>query len=70
MAGKKRTQKRNANAHLRRLTQAYLTPISQFQPSVVRTAHDKVDSVYYLGWCTMDIVSFFFVTNEKEIANA
>ncbi|VDK83214.1 unnamed protein product [Litomosoides sigmodontis] len=45
---KKRTQKRNANAHLRRLTQAYLTPVSQFQPSVVRTAHDKVDSVYYL----------------------
>uniref|UniRef100_A0AAF5RVW4 Phosphorylase b kinase regulatory subunit n=2 Tax=Wuchereria bancrofti TaxID=6293 RepID=A0AAF5RVW4_WUCBA len=46
---KKRPHKRrNANIHLRRLTQAYLTPVNQFQPLVVRTAYDKVDSVYYL----------------------
>ncbi|KAM3726600.1 putative phosphorylase b kinase regulatory subunit beta [Dirofilaria immitis] len=32
----------------RRLTQAYLTSVSQLQPLVVRTAYDKVDSVYYL----------------------
>lgn len=50
---KQRRKHRNANTHLRRLTQAYLTPISQFQPSIVRTAYDKVDSVYYLGWCSV-----------------
>ncbi|KAL3981501.1 Glycosyl hydrolases 15 family protein [Acanthocheilonema viteae] len=46
---KKRARKRqNANTHLRRLTRAYLTPISQFQPLVVRTAYDKVDNIYCL----------------------
>ncbi|KAK6109710.1 Glycosyl hydrolases 15 family protein [Brugia pahangi] len=50
MLGLKRRphKRRNANIHLRRLTQAYLTPVNQFQPLVVRTAYDKVDSVYYL----------------------
>ncbi|MCP9266171.1 Phosphorylase b kinase regulatory subunit beta [Dirofilaria immitis] len=41
-------KRRNTNTHLRRLTQAYLTSVSQLQPLVVRTAYDKVDSVYYL----------------------
>ncbi|CAG9539143.1 unnamed protein product [Cercopithifilaria johnstoni] len=50
MLGLKRRSRKyqNENTHLRRLTQAYLTPISQFQPLVVHTAHEKVDSVYYL----------------------
>lgn len=55
MLGPKRRLRKhhNAKTHLGRLTQAYLTPVSQFQPLVVRTAYDKVDSVYYLGWYTI-----------------
>ncbi|OZC10490.1 phosphorylase kinase alpha/beta [Onchocerca flexuosa] len=46
---KKRPRKRrDGNTHLRRLTQAYLTSVTQLQPLGVRTAYDKVDGVYYL----------------------
>uniref|UniRef100_A0A1I7VHF3 Phosphorylase b kinase regulatory subunit n=1 Tax=Loa loa TaxID=7209 RepID=A0A1I7VHF3_LOALO len=49
LSHKRRSRRRHTpNTHLRRLTQAYLTPVNQFQPLVVRTAYDKVDNVYYL----------------------
>lgn len=45
------------NTRLRRLTQAYLTPISQVQPTFVRTAYDRVDNVYYLGISLLNSVN-------------
>uniref|UniRef100_A0A915PP76 Phosphorylase b kinase regulatory subunit n=1 Tax=Setaria digitata TaxID=48799 RepID=A0A915PP76_9BILA len=48
LSQKRRHRGRSPNTRLRRLTQAYLTPVSHFQPQIVRSAYDRVDSVYYL----------------------
>ncbi|MFH4980128.1 hypothetical protein AB6A40_006837 [Gnathostoma spinigerum] len=42
----KHSQNRRSGARLRRFTQAYLTPIRQFQPKLMRSALDRVDCIY------------------------
>ena len=51
------------NRRLRRLTQAYLTPLQTLKPALVENSLNRVDHVYNLSMSLRRYLSFFLKFN-------